>query len=85
MPGKYAPFETYLRDLSKSQREVEFTFKQIEKILKGALPASAYESELWWTKEKEANHVTPRAWSAAGWRVESVNLKEKRVSLVRLG
>jgi hypothetical protein len=85
MAGKYTPLENYLHDLPDSQREVALGFKQIERILNDKLPPSAYESELWWTKEKEANHVTPRAWANAGWKVESVELKKKRANLARVG
>jgi hypothetical protein len=85
MAGKYAPLEDYLRDLPANQKEVPLSFEQIERILKVKLPPSAYESELWWTKEKEGNHVTARAWSNAGWKVDSLNLSAKWVKLVRDG
>ncbi len=84
MAGKYAPFENYLRDLPASQREVTLRFQQIEKILNIKLPPSAYESRIWWEKEKEGNHVTARAWSNAGWRVDSLDLDKKWVKLVRV-
>jgi len=84
MPGKYAPLEQYLRTVPKNQTELTLSFKHVEKILGISLPPSAYESELWWTKQKEANHVTPRAWSNAGWKVESLSLREKWVRLARL-
>ena len=83
MAGKYTPLENYLRNLPRSQREVRLDFAQIERILKIKLPPSAYESELWWTKEKEGNHVTARAWSNAGWEVDRLNLDKKWVKLVR--
>ncbi len=83
MSGKYTPLEKYLRGLPESQREVTLRFEEIERILKFKLPASAYEDERWWLREKEGNHVTARAWSNAGWRVEHVDVKKKRVKLVR--
>jgi hypothetical protein len=85
MPGKYSPLENYLRDLPESQREVTLRFEQIERVLKFKLPASAYEDERWWLREKEGNHVSARAWSNAGWKIESVDVREKRVKLVRAG
>ena len=83
MPGKYAPLEKTLRGLPESQREVTLGFEQIEKILNAKLPSSAYEDERWWLSEKEGDHVTPRAWSAAGWRVASVDVNARWVRLVR--
>jgi len=84
MAGKYTPLENYLRGLPESQREVTLRFEQIERILKDKLPASAYEQS-WWNKEKEGNHVNARAWSNAGWKVESLDFNGKWVKLVRAG
>ncbi len=84
MAGRYAPLEKYLRDLPESQREIMLRFEQIESILNAKLPSSAYEDRRWWEKEKEANHVSPRSWANAGWRVESLDICEERVSFVRL-
>lgn len=48
------------------------------------LPASAYEDERWWEHETEANHVSARAWTKAGWRIESLDVRKKWVKLVRV-
>ena len=82
MAGKYTPLEKYLRDLPKSQVTLEFD--QIERILNDRLPSSAYEDERWWEHETEGNHVSLRAWALAGWKVESVDVDQKRVRLVRV-
>jgi len=84
MAGKYTPLEDYLRALPKSKKEVRLSFEQIEVILKFKLPSSAYEDERWWMHEKEGNHVNLRAWTTAGWRVESVEVHKKRARLVRI-
>ncbi len=84
MAGKYMPLENYLRDLPESQREVTLRFEQIEKILNGKLPSSAYEDQRWWEHATEGNHVNRRAWFNAGWRIDSVDVKAKRVKLVRV-
>jgi len=83
MAGKYMPLEKYLSDLPKSTREITLTFEQIEKILAGKLPSSAYETQIWWEKETEGNHVTVRSWSNAGWKVESLDINAKWVKFVR--
>jgi hypothetical protein len=83
MAGKYAPLENYLRDLPESQREATLRFEQIERILKDKLPSSAYEDRRWWDHETEGNHVNSRAWSNAGWKIESLDVNKKRVKLVR--
>jgi hypothetical protein len=83
MAGKYTPLEKYLRDLPAGQQEVTLGFEQIERILNDKLPGSAYEYMAWWANEKEGNHVNARAWANAGWKIESVDFKKKRVQLVR--
>ena len=83
MAGKYAPLENYLRNLPERQREVTLGFEQIEGILNAKLPFSAYESRAWWDHEKEGNHIDRRSWSNAGWKVESLDVNEKWVKLVR--
>ena len=83
MAGKYTPLENYLRNLPESQKEVVLRFEQIERILNGTLPFSAYESRAWWEHEKEGNHVNTRAWANAGWKIESLDVNEKWVKMVR--
>ena len=83
MAGKYTPLENYLRDLPASQREVTLRFEQIEEILNGKLPPSAYEDRRWWDHETEGNHVNKRAWANAGWKVDEVDFVRKRARLVR--
>lgn len=85
MTGKYAPLENYLRNLPADQNEITLGFAEIERILNDTLPASAYGYEAWWANAKEGNHINVRSWSAAGWKIASLDLKEKRVKLIRIG
>jgi hypothetical protein len=85
MAGKYTPLEHYLRDLPETQREVVLRFEQIEKILNDKLPSSAYEDRRWWDHETEGNHINKRAWITAGWKIESLDVNEKWVKLIRIG
>jgi hypothetical protein len=82
MAGKYMPLEKYLLGLPESTREMTLTFDQIEKILAGKLPPSAYEDRRWWDHETEGNHRNTRSWSNAGWRVESLDVNAKWVKFV---
>ena len=84
MAGKYTPLENYLRDLPDSQREVSLGFQQIERILNAKLPSSAYEDQRWWDYETEGNHINRRAWTNAGWKIQSLDVKKKRVKLIRI-
>ena len=83
MAGKYTPLEKYLRDLPPDQNELALSFAQIEGIIHARLPSSAYEDRRWWDHETEGNHVTERAWTKAGWNVESVDFERKQATLFR--
>ena len=85
MAGKYTPLEHYLRDLPESQSKVTLGFEQIERILNAKLPSSAYEDQRWWEHATEGNHVNARAWTNAGWKIESLDVNKKRVKLIRIG
>ena len=85
MAGKYTPLENYLRHLPESLREVRLGFQQIEGILNDKLPPSAYEDRRWCDHETEGNHINKRAWSNAGWKVESLDVSEQWVKLIRAG
>lgn len=84
MAGKYTPLGKFLSGLPTSTAEITLTFEQIEKILASKLPSSAYEDRRWWGRETEANHVTKRAWSNAGWKIENLDVNQKWVRLVRV-
>jgi len=84
MTGKYTSLENYLLSLPKHKREVMLSFEQIEGILKFKLPASAYEDERWWLREKEGNHVHARAWANAGWKIQQVDVGRRGVRIVRV-
>jgi len=84
MTGKYVLLEYYLLTLPKHKREVTLSFEQIEGILKFKLPASAYEDERWWLREKEGNHVNARAWTKAGWKIQQVDVGRRGVRMVRV-
>jgi hypothetical protein len=84
MAGKYTPLEKYLTGLPETQREVLLRFEHIEKIIHSQLPSSAYEDRRWWDHETEGNHVNKRAWSNAGWKIESLDVNKKWVKFVRV-
>jgi hypothetical protein len=84
MANKYFPLEQYLRGLPGNQKEVTLSFEQIESLLHSRLPSSAYGYPQWWEHETEGNHVNRRAWTNAGWKIETLDLDQKSVKLVRM-
>lgn len=78
--GKYEPLPQFLAATGGSKKTMSFA--QIERVLGFPLPKSAYEYEAWWSNNA-AGHSHARAWVEAGWKTESVNLAERKVTFLR--
>jgi len=59
--------------------KLPLTFAEIEKIIGEALPPSASQYRPWWGNEVKPSARQCRAWLDAGWKVDSVDLKARRV------
>jgi hypothetical protein len=79
--SKYEPLERYLRE--QQADEVPLTFRDIEKIIGGELPASQF-SRAWWSNNPN-NNVMTSAWLAADYMTEKVDIKNRRLVFRRIG
>lgn len=79
--AKYDELGRVLRD--RVGVRVEMTFDEIIAWVPGGLPTSSYRHTAWWSNEKDGQHVQARAWIDAGWSVERVDLRGRRVFFVR--
>lgn len=74
MPSKYDPLSQYLQNLSADQSEVTLQFSELEKILGGSLPDSAFEYREWWSNQTDyRNRPQAAAWMTSGFRVDEVH------------
>jgi hypothetical protein len=80
---KYTPLEEHLRELSKTKTALTLSFEQIETAMHSPLPKSARERLTWWDNDVHSTLSHKFAWLHAGWKVERVDLAEKRVRFVR--
>jgi hypothetical protein len=78
--GKYEPLPQFLS--AKSGTAHRLSFEQIERVLGFKLPQSAYEHEAWWSNSP-TGHSHSRAWLAAGWRTQDVDLGARKVTFRR--
>lgn len=79
MSPKYRPLADHLRASAAEGRNlVELTFTTVDRLV-GGLPPSALTLRTWW-----ANGSNPqaRAWREAGWRVQTVDLAQRRAVFV---
>jgi hypothetical protein len=80
---KYDPLRDFLSSLPSLQIDITLSFQKIEEIINFSLPPSAYEYPAWWANEQRGRHVNAFAWLDAGWKVDTVNRKEKWVRFRR--
>ena len=73
MGSVYDPLTEYLRTLTV--KSVTFTFGEIEAIIGRPLPRGAYETDSWWSMQT--------AWSAAGWRLLTLDRGNENVRFGR--
>ena len=82
--SQYDPLYEYLTNMTASRTDITLRFADVEQILGMALPDSAYTRRPWWGNATGASDLTQaRAWMAAGWRVDSVDLGAERVHFRR--
>lgn len=74
--SKYSPIESHLRD--SGQERVPMTFQQIERVIGAPLPPSAFRDRAMWSNNR-ANWVMTQYWLAAGYKTESVDMKNGRL------
>ncbi len=78
--SKYKPFGQWFKQQPSSTKEVVLTFANIEKIIGGTLPSSAWKNFTSW-----ANFHSPLqdSWLNAGWRTVMVDFENERVKFKR--
>lgn len=80
--SRYQPLAHYLSALDAPY--IALSFDQIETILGGALPASAYRHSAWWANSRtDDSHSWAHLWIAAGWQVTDLDLPGRQVSFTR--
>jgi hypothetical protein len=77
--NKYTPLMNYL--MENNEEEVEFTFDEMETMLEFKLPNSAHIHPAWWSNSN--THPQGKAWLAAGFIVDGIDLKAKRVRFLK--
>ncbi len=81
MVSKYEPLEQFLK--SRPTEEVPMTFAEIEKVIGRPLPEAARAHRAWWSNNP-SNNVMTKAWLAAGYRTERVDMASRRLVFCRV-
>lgn len=78
--GKYAPLTAFLAQ--RAETEVPMTFADIERVTGHPLPASK-RYPAWWSNNP-SNNVMTKAWLAAGYQTERVDISGQRLVFRRM-
>jgi CBS domain-containing protein len=81
--SRYAPLGNYLQGQPGNIDQLQMTFSEIEEIIGGSLPPSAYNHRNWWDNTPEV-HTQSSSWLEAGWRVGYRNISAKTITFVRI-
>lgn len=61
---------------------IPMSFREIERVLGFTMPASSRSHRAWWSNNP-SNNVMTKAWLAAGYHTEEVDLEEGRLVFVK--
>jgi hypothetical protein len=78
--SKYDPLNRFLRNQRTTQ--VPMTFSQVEQVVGGKLPPSAYRHRPWWANEA-SGHVHAKAWLDAGYETRQVDMQRRKLVFER--
>jgi hypothetical protein len=82
--SKYASVRDQLRQSGRDR--VRMSFDELNDLVPGGLPPSAYRHDAWWSNESEpsSTHSQSRlGWMAAGYHVETVDRVRQVVTFAR--
>lgn len=77
--AKYDGVTAHLRGQALDARSVELSFSELDRLC-GGLPPSARRARTWWANNSQSQ---AKAWRAAGWHVDSVDLNSGHVAFRR--
>lgn len=75
MPN-YTSFQNFLKN--NTSNKISLTISEIERIIGGSLPFSAYKYPAWWSNSP--THPLMKKVLGIGWRSGNLNLKDKTIS-----
>lgn len=79
--SKYDPLTHHLA--SRNQARIQMGFDELERLLGFGLPPSARKHRAWWSNNP-SNSVMTKAWLAAGYQSEQVDLETEKLTFARL-
>jgi hypothetical protein len=80
--SKYRGLTDFLAELSDDK--VILTFKEVNELVQGDLPDSAFKHRPWWANRTEGRGSQNLAWQSVGWETRDVDMDLDEVTFVRV-
>jgi hypothetical protein len=80
---KYGPLGEHLATLPPETTDLTLSFAEVEKIIGGTLPPSAFKHRAWWANQQYGSRAPH--WREAGFAVDELDLPRRFVRFQRLG
>ena len=81
--SRYASLADWLQSQLGEIDRVKFSFEEVEEIIGGKLPKSAYTHRVWWANDP-VGHPHSKLWLEIGWRRSYLSMTENHVTFVRI-
>ncbi|MGE8132470.1 DUF7662 domain-containing protein [Novosphingobium subterraneum] len=79
--SKYDPLARYLASLDSES--VTMRFAEVNALVAGGLPQSAYDHRPWWANRHDGKDAQNKGWQSVGWETGDVDLKRGLVTFYR--
>jgi hypothetical protein len=79
---KYQGLTQFLSEIDRDR--VVLTFEDVNNLIDGQLPESAFKHRPWWANRKEGKGSQNLAWQSVGWETRDVNMDLDEVTFVRV-
>ena len=80
MSYKYRSLSKYLQESDKDM--LRKTFKEVESLIEGKLPGSAWDHRAWWSNSTTHSHAR-HGWLDAGYETAQVDLEKGELVFIR--
>lgn len=78
-------YDSLARHLSEVEGDsILMSFSEINAIIPGGLPDSAYDYRPWWANRYDGHDAQNRGWQSVGWESADVDMKRERVTFNRV-
>lgn len=80
--SKYDGLAKYLAEIDGDS--LTMSFSQINKLVTGGLPNSAYDYRPWWANRYDGNDAQNKGWQSVGWESSDVDMEGEKVTFNRV-